>query len=139
MNTRIPKRFLNSEMKVVGNLFLVKYENPLPRPIHTHKKDPPLTDLLDVFHDEVSDDVHCFLLSHSVNRRTEGVQRTDTHDDVHDGMVVDSGPSVDTVKTVATSSCVDSLIFPKFLLSMNLSSFGRSLVVKKVWYDNVQI
>ena len=25
---------------------------------------------------------------------TEDVQRTDTHDDVHDGMVVDNGPSV---------------------------------------------
>ncbi len=32
--------------------------------------------------------------THRVNGSPEGVQRTNTHDDVHDGMVVHSGPSV---------------------------------------------
>jgi len=54
----------------------------------------PKQNLLDVLHDEGSDEVHRFLLPHSVNGSTKGVQRTDTHDDVHNGMVVDSGPSV---------------------------------------------
>ncbi len=58
-------------------------------------QDQPLTYLLDVFHDEDNDEVHGFLLSHGVNGNTETGQRTDTHDDVDDGMVVDSGPSVD--------------------------------------------
>jgi len=35
------------------------------------------------------DEVHRFLLTHRVNERPEGVQRTNTHDDVHDGMVVE--------------------------------------------------
>ncbi len=48
-----------------------------------------------MFKDKGSDEVHGFLLYHSVNGSTEGVQRTDTHDDVDDGMVVDSGPLVE--------------------------------------------
>jgi hypothetical protein len=75
-------------------LFLDKYEGTFARPIHTYNKDPVLTNLLDVFHDEGSDEVHSFILSHSVNGSTEAGQRTDTHDDVDDGMVVDSGPSM---------------------------------------------
>ncbi len=49
-----------------GKLFLDQYEITLARPIHTHNNDPDLTNLLDVW----------------------------TYDDVHNGMVVDSGPSV---------------------------------------------
>ncbi len=51
--------------------------------------------LLDVFKNEVSDEVHRFLLTHRVNGRPEVVQRTNTHDDVHDGMVIHIGPPVD--------------------------------------------
>ncbi len=49
-----------------------------------------LTNLLDVFKNEDSDEVHRFLLTHRVNGSPEGVQRTNTHDDFHDGMVVHS-------------------------------------------------
>ncbi len=47
-----------------------------------------------VFKNEVSYEVHRFLLTHRVNGRPEGVQRTNTHVDVHDGMVIDSGQPV---------------------------------------------
>ena len=40
-----------------GKLFLDQYESTLARPIHTHNKDPALTNLLDVLHDEGSDEV----------------------------------------------------------------------------------
>jgi hypothetical protein len=52
---------------------------------------PVLTNLLDVFKNEKSDEVHRFLLIHRVNGSPEGVQRTNTNDDVHDGMVVHNG------------------------------------------------
>ena len=42
-----------------------------------------------------------------------------------------------SLKTATVTSCVISLIFPMFWLSMNLSSFGISFVVKKVWCDSV--
>jgi hypothetical protein len=46
------------------------------------------TNLLDVFKNEVNDEVHRFLLTHRVNGNPEGVQRTYNHDDVHDGTIV---------------------------------------------------
>jgi len=39
----------------------------------------------------VDDEVHRFLLPHTVNGSPKDVQRTDTHDDVHNGMVVGRG------------------------------------------------
>jgi len=60
----------------------------------TGQEYPVLTNLLDVFKNEGSDEVHRFLLTHRVNGSPEGVQRTNTHDDVHDGMVVHIGPPV---------------------------------------------
>ncbi len=58
------------------------------------KRYPVLTNLLDVFKNEGSDEVHRFLLTHRVKGIQEGVKRTNTHDDVHDGMVVHGGPLV---------------------------------------------
>ncbi len=57
----------------------------------TGQEYPALTNLLDVFKNEGSDEVHRFSLTHRVNGSPEGVQRTNTHGDVHDGMVVHSG------------------------------------------------
>ena len=50
-----------------------QHESTLPAPIHTHGKDPPLTDLLDVLQDEGRDEFHRFLLSNSVNGSTHSV------------------------------------------------------------------
>jgi hypothetical protein len=57
---------------------LDKDEITLARPIHTDNKNPVLTNLLDVFKNENSDEVHRFLLTHRVNGSPEGVQRTHT-------------------------------------------------------------
>ena len=53
---------------------------------HVHETLHPKTFFLDkdeMFKNEDSDEVHGFLLTHRVNGRPEGVQRTHTHDDVH--------------------------------------------------------